>query len=199
MPAKDKGNASESSKHLLKQSLLASRERSLYCENTFVTWAKKLCAYIDSLSPHSKGQSRTELVKALQKNDPGFAYNGQVGNYYMVHAAEVVSEVVVNEALLVLQDLGRRYGVDFLACQYSKLWYMASAAKRWATDTFTPVDVLAFVLLLMGDDLASERLKGTKSVTKSAVKVQACSTCEDSGLEMQDVFLVCIFDLRCQT
>ena len=164
MPAKDKGNASESSKHLLKQSLLASRERSLYCENTFVTWAKKLCAYIDSLSPHSKGQSRTELVKALQKNDPGFAYNGQVGNYYMVHAAEVVSEVVVNEALLVLQDLGRRYGVDFLACQYSKLWYMASAAKRWATDTFTPVDVLAFVLLLMGDDLASERLKGTKSV-----------------------------------
>ena len=127
-------------------------------------------------------QSRNELLKLLQKNDPGFAYNGQVGNYYMVHAAEVVSEVVVREALLVLQDLTRRHGVDFLASQYSKLWYLASAAKRWSTDTFTPVEVLTFVLLLMGDDLASgERLK-PKAVTKSALKVQACSTCEDPGL-----------------
>ena len=99
-------------------------------------------------------------------------------NYYMVHAAEIVTEVFVAEALTALQEISRKNGTEFLACQYSKLWYLASAAKRWATDTFTPVEVLTFVLLALDSDLSNERLKGTQQVTKSALKVQTCSTCE---------------------
>ena len=63
-------------------------------------------------------------------NDRGnILYNGQMPNYYMVHAAEIVTEVFVAEALTALQEISRKNGTEFLACQYSKLWYLASAAR----------------------------------------------------------------------
>ncbi|CAE7373380.1 unnamed protein product [Symbiodinium natans] len=189
----EKGSPMDSKKYLMQESLKASRLRSLYCENGFVVWARKFVEYLKMFS--TKRSSRKDMDRLVDCS-PDIAYNGQVLNTTMILAATSVSECFIDDAAEALQRLSRKFGSEFLACQYSKLAALASAAKRWATETLTAVEVLSFVLLLMADDLeagAPSGLKGTKSVGRSSLTVRPCATCEVTWLQGYALLVIMLF------
>ncbi|CAE7512924.1 unnamed protein product, partial [Symbiodinium pilosum] len=117
-------------------------------------------------------------LEHLDRMNIVLVYAGNVLNRTILNAAQVVTQIFVDEAAHALQLVAARDAA--FSREYSKLAYLAGACRRWATEEAAGPDLAAFVLGLQEMDLVKLGPK-SECLRKNAFRINSCQVCEAAG------------------
>ena len=123
-------------------------------------------------------QLRKRDLEHLDRMNIVLVYAGNMLNRTILNAAQVVTQIFVDEAAHALQLVAARDAA--FSREYSKLAYLAGACRRWATEEAAGPDLAAFVLGLQEMDLVKLGPK-SECLRKNAFRINSCQVCEAAG------------------
>ena len=123
-------------------------------------------------------QLRKRDLEHLDRMNIVLVYAGNILNRTILNAAQVVTQIFVDEAAHALQLVAARDAA--FSREYSKLAYLAGACRRWATEEAAGPDLAAFVLGLQEMDLVKLGPK-SECLRKNAFRINSCQVCEAAG------------------